>query len=224
MSDIEQLYNQGIDVSSRSIYFGAGEDSGDFSWSTVESAIRALHYLSNKSDEPIYLHMNSLGGTSIDMMRLYDEIQACPCKIIFIGGGTISSSATWIMAGCDERRVHQHSEILIHNGYDGVYDRYTDMRIYVDHSHNVMDMLLEMYEKNSNMDKEFWDTLCQRDAYLSPEEAKILGIVDIIIKPAARGKYRKSRTAKMANMDKDKIKNTADVVLNRINSRHLLKK
>ena len=99
----DSISDYGTDFKNRRIYFGvavaADTSSNHFEWLTVEIVIRALHKLAaDNSKRPIELHMSSPGGSPESMFRLIDEILSCPCKIIFVGGGEISSCATWIMA------------------------------------------------------------------------------------------------------------------------------
>ena len=133
-SEIGEIITNGVDEKNRRIYFGVDGDedehAGGVNWSSVENAIRALHKLSSDyKNKPIELHMCSPGGSPMDMLRLYDEIQRCSCKVIFVGGGETSSAATWIMAGCDERLLHKHTYVLLHDGSDSCHDRHTEFMI-----------------------------------------------------------------------------------------------
>ena len=201
-TEASELIDYGVDTKNRRIYFGMvsidPESTGsDFAWQSVEIAIRALHKLSETSKKPIELHMNSPGGSSIDMMRLYDEIQSCPCKIIFIGGGQVSSSATWIMAGCDERLLHRHTELIFHDGSDEIADRHTDLQIYAKATEDHMQDLYKIYADNSRMPLTFWQDVCQRDLRLSADETVSFGLADKVIEYKKRGNLRRSRIAIM---------------------------
>lgn len=200
-TEFQEILACGADFKNRRIYFGLDaeeeDEAGGFSWSSVETAIRALHKMvADYPKKPIELHMSSCGGDPTNMMRLYDEIQACPCRIIFIGGGQIASAATWIMAGCDERRVHKNTEILIHDGFSELSsDRHTEFMINSTSIDAQQKFLDQIFASNSRMPVEFWADISQRDCYLTPEEALKLGLIDKIIEPLKRGTLRKSRTA-----------------------------
>jgi enoyl-CoA hydratase/carnithine racemase len=136
-------------------------------------------------------------------MRLYDVIQACSCQIIFIGGGVIASSATWIMAGADKRLLYPNTKILIHDGPSGVVTaipaKAIDLAIDADDQAKIQKRLNEIYAKNSRMPVEFWTEFTKRDLWLSAEEAIMLGLADEIIEPKKRGNLRKSRIAALKN-------------------------
>ena len=192
----------GVDLKNRRIYFGVNldshgaEESTDFTLSSVEMAVRAMHRMATEHpNKPIELHMSSYGGDTYAMLKLHDEILACPCQIKFIGSGPIMSSASFIMAACDERWVHPNAVIMVHELSSGGGGKHTDIKIDAAENARLMDQLCGIYEANSRMPKEFWLDITQRDVYLSASEAVSLGIADKIVEPKKRGNLRKVRQA-----------------------------
>lgn len=192
----------GVDLKNRRIYFGVNldtEDSGtstDFTISSVEYAVRALHRMAaDAPGKPIEIHMCSYGGDPYAMLRLYDEIHACPCQIKFFGSGAIMSAATWIMCGSDERYLHPNTTVMVHDGSDGWEGKHTDGQIMAAEMKRLQDLLYDIYTANSRMPKEFWQDVCQRDLYLTASEAVSLGLADKVIEPKKRGNLRKVRYA-----------------------------
>lgn len=202
-TELDDYLDYGVDSAKRRIYFGdcinqAGEESGEVSQRSVELAVRALHRLVNEGPgKPIELHMNSPGGDPYAMLRLHDEILACPCQVKFIGGGIIQSSATWIMAVCDERYLHPNTTVMVHDGTEGFEGTHTDVKISQAESLRLQNLLYDIYAANSRMPRSFWEDVCQRDLYLTAEETIKLGLADKIIEPRKRGNLRKSRVATM---------------------------
>lgn len=197
----------GIDTKNRSISFGCVDYSdsfdvgADFTWLSVELAVRSLKLLESENNKPIELHMSSPGGDAFAMLRLYDHIQRSPCQIKFFGSGIIASSATWIMAGCDERYLDKHTWVLLHDS-PSTGDRIspmklTDYEIDVGLEKGLQDQLNEMYAKNSRMPKSFYDELVRRDLWLNAEETVALGLADQVIEPKKRGNVRKIRNASL---------------------------
>lgn len=200
-TDIEKILTHSVDITNRRIYFGNidnGEDGSDFNWDSVEVAIRSIHYLSSLNKKPIELHMSSNGGNVYEMLRLYDAIQICPCQIKFFGSGTICSSASYIMAGCDERYLTANATVMVHKGHTGSMEGvYTDVQINMQESEKIDIKCNNIYAANSRMPLEFWNEITHRDLYLTAEEAIMLGIADKIIQPKKRGNLRRSRIAIM---------------------------
>ncbi len=199
--ELDELLSYGIDIKNRKIYFGSpldgsNEDLGDFTQTSVELAVRALHKMASEAPgKPIEVHMFSYGGSPYEMLRLYDEIHASPCQIKFFGSGAIMSSATWIMAGCDERYLQPNATVMVHDGSDGFEGKHTDGQIQAAEMKRLQDKLYEIYASNSRMPVEFWADVCQRDLYLTASEAVSLGLADKVIEPKKRGNLRKVRYA-----------------------------
>jgi len=195
----------GVDLKNRRIYFGVNLDthdvseSTDFTLSSVELAVRAMHRMATDAPgKPIELHMSSYGGDTYAMLKLHDEILACPCQIRFVGSGPIMSSASFIMAVCDERTLHPNAVVMVHElSDDQGRNKHTDIAINANENKRLMDQLCSIYEANSRMPKEFWLDICQRDVYLTASEAVSLGLADKIVEPKKRGNLRKVRQAAM---------------------------
>lgn len=200
-TELSDILSYGVDFKTRRIYFGrsldtAEEDPGDFTGTSVELAIRALHKMAlDAPNRPIEIHMSSYGGDAYALLRLHDEILSCPCQVKFFGGGAIMSAATWILACCDERYLHPNATIMVHDGsvfFDG---KHTDVQIGAAEDKRLQEVLYDIYSSNTRMPKEFWREVCQRDLYINAEEAVMLGLADKIIEPKKRGNLRKVRQA-----------------------------
>lgn len=207
-TDIIDVVNAGIDSQNRRIYFGFTDyesDQSDFSFTTVEHVIRAIHKMAADNEKaPIELYMDSNGGDTYKMLRLYDTIQACPCQIKFFGSGTIASSATWIMAGCDERWLMPHTFIMLHKWSGVTEGNEIDHKIQMDWGNRLTQQLNQIYADNSRMPIEYWDDVTQRDLLITPEEAIMLGLADEIIPYKKRGNLRRKRIAMLNKTQDDK--------------------
>jgi len=223
--ELDELLAYGVDIKNRKIYFGSpldgidNESIGDFTQASIELAVRALHKLSaDAPGKPIEIYMNSYGGSPYDMLRLHDEILASPCQIKFIGSGVIMSAATWIMVACDERLLHPNTTVMVHDGTDGFEGKHTDAQIQAAEMKRLQTLLYQIYAVNSRMPKEFWEDVCQRDLYLTADEAIMLGLADKIIEPRKRGNLRKARQSALKKVPSSKdMKNLIHGIYARIN-------
>lgn len=204
--NINNILDYDVDFKQRRIYFGAlveahDSDGSDFTWRSIERAVRHIHIMQTEAPaKPIELHMSSPGGNPYQLLRLYDVIQSCSCQVKFIGGGEISSAATWIMAGCDERFLYPNTRLCIHDSSWGetvVPEKLTDRYIHTDEEKNLQSTLNQMYADNSIMPLSFWEEMVKRDLWISATEAIALGLADKIIPPKKRGSLRKNRIAAM---------------------------
>lgn len=224
--DLEIILSSNVDIKNRRIYFGNlhgndddADDKNSFTWSTVEVIVRAIHKLATDDPKkPIELHISSDGGSVMQMFRLVDVIEQTPCKIIFIGSGTIYSAAAYLMLACDERIVTRNCGIMLHEMHCGISGTHVERKIDYELAEKDQDRLNNLVVENSRMPLEFWKDVLQRDLYLTPEEAQMLGIVDKIIEPLKRGNLRKSRIASLQKMpDKKELLKLTKALYNRVN-------
>lgn len=214
---MELMFERGIDVKNRKIYFGIlyeayDSEGSDFTWRSVENAIRAMHFMENESPhKPIELHMSSPGGDPLEMFRLIDAIEQSPCQIKFFGSGRIMSAATWVMAVCDERYLSRNTRLLLHDapafGSVEAPIKLTDRRIDMEEEEDLQDRLNKLYANNSRMSEEFYKIIVKRDCFLSADEAVSLGLADKVLEPKKRGNLRRMRLAQL-NKQVDKVELT----------------
>lgn len=221
------MIENGVDLKNRRIYFGNvlssfdPDSSSEFNPMTVEYAVRAIHAMvAESTTKPIEIHMFSYGGDVYSMLRLYDEIQACPCQVKFYGGGAIMSAASCIMAGCDERYLHKNTTVMIHDGSTFFDGSHTDSQINATEDKRVRGLIYEIYAKNSRLPKSFWEDVGQRDVYLTAEEAITLGLADKIIEPKNRGKFRRVRSSVInSKLDSKELKKLIINIYKRVNKK-----
>lgn len=229
MSDkntLDEILTFGVDIEKRRIYFGIidSDTHSDVEWSSIETVIRGMHRMYEKNSSPIELYMSSSGGDPYEMLRLVDEIESAPVQVKFIGSGLVASAATWVMAVCDVRCLHKNAYVLVHDGSDQLEDRHTDFQIGAKHFQCLQEKLYEIFEQNSRMPKAFWQDVCQRDLYLTADEAIILGLADKVIQPRKRGSVRKSRnTALSQPVDNKLMQRTIKSMYERINKKNVPK-
>lgn len=195
-TNLEKSLTFCVDTNSRRIFWGdieSGDSGNEFAWDSVELVIRAIHYLAKQNKRPIELHMSSCGGDTMEMLRLHDVIQACPCQIKFYGGGAIMSAATWIMACCDERFLYPNTTIMLHKWSGTLSGTDIDHRIDMQSGIELTEKLNQLFADNSRMPAEFWNEMTHRDLYLTAEEAIMLGLADKIVTPKKRGNLRRAR-------------------------------
>jgi hypothetical protein len=135
---------------------------------------------------------------------------ASPCQIKFFGSGEIASAAVYIMAVCDERWLSPNSCILVHDspsgGYSSTPNKLSDAYIDVAEARRLQDVCDNILANNTRMPLNFWTEISKRDAYLTAEEAILLGLADKIIEPKKRGTLRKTRLANLnAQIDKKEL-------------------
>lgn len=224
-TEFENQLANGIDEANRRIFFGKylpsaeADDTTGVDQLSIEYAVRAIHKFATDNKRPIEIHMNSYGGDPASMLYLHDLILSTPVQFKFFGGGNIMSSATWIMAVCDERYLYKNTTIMVHKGhwYGKEKESITDAEIRIEEEKRFASLLETIYEDNSRMPKEFWAEVCKRDLTLTSEETVMLGLADKIIEPKKRGSFRKIRMAHLAeDINANKLKKVVTSMYKRI--------
>lgn len=152
---------------------------------TASIVITELLYLESKSKEDITMYINSPGGSVTDGLAIYDTMQYINCDICTIVTGMAASMASVLLAAGTKgkRFALPNSTVMIHqpliNG--GISGQCTDIKIHADNLVKTRDKLESILAKHTGKDKDIINSACERDNYLSADEAKDFGLIDEVI-------------------------------------------
>jgi ATP-dependent Clp protease protease subunit len=148
--------------------------------------IAVMLYLdSEDNSKPIYLYINSPGGSVTAGMAIYDTIQHIKSDVVTICVGLAASMGAFLLAaGTKGKRLAlPHSRIMIHQPLGGIQGRRqaTDIEIEAKEILRIRDQLNQImaYHTGQPIEKIQKDT--DRDFFMSTEEAKEYGIIDKVI-------------------------------------------
>lgn len=148
------------------------------------SIIGQLLYLeSEDSEKPITMYINSPGGSISDGLAIYDVMNKIKAPIVTIAMGMAASMAAFLLCSGSrgKRYALPNATVMIHQPLGAAEGQATDILIRAKR----IDMLrTKMYNIMSNNCGQDFDTVakaCERDNYLSPEEALNFGLIDEII-------------------------------------------
>ncbi|MDC3011257.1 ATP-dependent Clp protease proteolytic subunit [Synechococcus sp. AH-736-G21] len=151
----------------------------------ANSLVAQMLYLdSEDSSKPIYLYINSPGGSVTAGLAIYDTIQYVKSEVVTICVGLAASMGAFLLAaGTKGKRVAlPHSRIMIHQPLGGTSRRQaSDIEIEAREILRMKEMLNRSLADMSgqSFDKVEKDT--DRDYFLSAEEAKEYGLIDRVI-------------------------------------------
>ncbi len=173
---------RGYDIYSRllkdRIILLTGEINDDVSSVIVSQ----LLYLDSINNEPIWIYINSPGGSITSGMAIYDTICFITSKVNTVCIGMAMSMAAFLLASTTGKRYAlPHSEIMIHQPYGGMQGVVSDIDIQARRllrTKEQMNQLLALHTKQS-IEKIASDT--ERDYYMSPTEALKYNIIDEIL-------------------------------------------
>lgn len=151
---------------------------------TATAIIGQLLFLENQNENaPITIYINSPGGNISDGFAIYDVMNKVKCPIITICTGMAASMAAFLLSSGTKgkRYALPNSTIMIHQPLGGVQGQATDIAIMANRIINLKHKMYSILAKNTGMEYEAVAQACDRDNYLSPEEAVHLGFIDGII-------------------------------------------
>ena len=151
----------------------------------IANAIVAyLLYLdSDDNSKPIYLYINSPGGSVTAGMAIYDTMQHIKSDVVTICLGLAASMGSFLLAGGTKgkRLALPHSRIMIHQPSGGTRGQATDIEIEAREIIRLRHQLNGIYADNTGQTIEKIEKDMDRDFFMSAEEAKDYGLIDKVI-------------------------------------------
>jgi ATP-dependent Clp protease protease subunit len=134
-------------------------------------------------DKDINFYINSPGGVISAGMGVYDTMQFIRCDVATVCIGQAASMGSFLLlAGAKGKRNSlPHARIMIHQPLGGARGTVTDLQIQYKEMMHVRDMVYGAMAKHTGKTFEEVVTACDRDNFMSPQEAKDFGIIDNIV-------------------------------------------
>jgi len=151
----------------------------------ANSLVAQMLYLdSDDNSKPIYLYINSPGGSVTAGLAIYDTINIVKSDVVTICVGLAASMGAFLLAaGTKGKRVAlPHSRIMIHQPLGGTSQRQaSDIEIEAKEILRIKDMLNMSMADMTGQSFEKIEKDTDRDYFLSAEEAKNYGLIDRVI-------------------------------------------
>lgn len=157
---------------------------------TSTSIIAQLLYLESIAPEnPITMYINSPGGMVTAGLAIYDTMNKVSCPITTVCMGIAASMGAFLLcSGSKGKRIAlPNSCIMIHQPLGGAQGQATDIEISAKRILDLREKLYTIMAKNSNQEFDTIAKACERDNYLTPEQALDMGLIDeiLVTKPKA---------------------------------------
>jgi ATP-dependent Clp protease protease subunit len=138
-------------------------------------------------DKDIQFYINSPGGSVSAGLMIYDTMQYIKPDVQTICVGMAASMGAFLLAsGAKGKRFAlPNAEVMIHQPLGGVQGQATDIRIAADHIIKTKDRLNKILSEHTGQpfEKVVIDT--DRDNWLTADEAKEYGLIDLIMEKRA---------------------------------------
>ena len=158
-----------------------GEEVND---TTASLVVAQLLYLEAQDpDKDIQMYINSPGGSVTAGMAIYDTMQYIKCDVSTICIGMAASMGAFLLsAGTKGKRMAlPNAEIMIHQPSAGTQGQITDMAIHLRRLEVIKKRMNRILADNTGKDVETVTRDCERDNFMTAEEAVAYGLIDKVI-------------------------------------------
>ncbi len=158
-----------------------GEEVNDVTASLVVAQL--LYLEAQDPDKDIQMYINSPGGSVTAGMAIYDTMQYIKCDVSTICVGMAASMGAFLLsAGAKGKRLAlPNAEIMIHQPSAGTQGQVTDMAIHLKRLEIIKKRLNHILADNTGKSVETVTADCERDNFMTAEEAKEYGLIDKVI-------------------------------------------
>jgi ATP-dependent Clp protease protease subunit len=131
----------------------------------------------------IHLYINSPGGSVTSGLAIYDTMQYLTCDVnTYCVGQAASMGAVLLAAGTRGKRYAlPNANIMIHQVLGGAEGQASDVEIRVKYMLKLKQRLNAILSKHTGKPVEQVERDCDRDNFMSADEAKAYGIVDHVV-------------------------------------------
>ena len=142
-----------------------------------------LYLEAQDPDKDIQFYINSRGGSVTAGMAIYDTMQYLKCDVSTICVGMAASMGAFLLsAGTKGKRIAlPNAEIMIHQPSGGAQGQATDIQIQAERIAQMKKKLTKILADNTGKDVETVAADCERDHFMTAEEAKAYGLIDQVI-------------------------------------------
>ena len=163
----------------RIIFLGTAIDDG------ISNVVIAQMLFLQMSDpkKDIHLYINSPGGHVTSGLAIYDTMQFLTCDVnTYCIGQAASMGAVLLAGGTKGKRFSlPNANIMVHQLLGGAEGQATDMEIRVRHMLDLKRRLNGILSKHTGKPVKEVDKACDRDNFMSAQEAKDFGLVDKVV-------------------------------------------
>lgn len=158
-----------------------GEEVNDVSANSIVAQLLFLE--SEDPGKDIQLYINSPGGSVTAGWAIYDTMQYIKCDVSTICMGMAASMGAFLLAGGTKgkRIALPNAQIMIHQPSGGARGQATEIKIVAEEILKTRKRLNECLAANTGQPLEVIERDTERDYYMSAEEAKAYGLIDMVI-------------------------------------------
>ena len=151
---------------------------------TASLIVTQLLYLEAQDpDKDIQFYINSPGGNVTSGLAIYDTMQYIKPDVSTICIGMAASMGAFLLSsGAKGKRIAlPNAEIMIHQPSGGSRGQCTDIQIQAEQILKIKQRLNKILASNTGKSVEQVEADCERDHFMTAEEAQNYGLIDKVI-------------------------------------------
>ena len=131
----------------------------------------------------IHFYINSPGGSVTAGLAIYDTMQWLTCDVnTYCVGMAASMGAVLLCAGTKGKRFAlPNADVMIHQVLGGAEGQASDVEIRVNYMLSLKKKLNNLLSKHTGQPYDVVEKACDRDNFMSAEQAKEFGLVDEVV-------------------------------------------
>ena len=138
---------------------------------------------SENPSKDIFMYINSPGGVVTSGMAIYDTMEYIRPDVstVCIGQAASMGSLLLTAGAAGKRHCLPNSRIMTHQPSGGFQGQATDIEIHAKEIISLRSRLNKIYEKHSGKSLKQIEKIMERDTFMSPDEAKEMGLIDDVV-------------------------------------------
>ena len=143
----------------------------------------------DNKNQDINLYINSPGGSISAGLAIYDTMQFVQCDVATYCIGMAASMASMLLTAGKKgtRNALPNSRIMIHQPWGGAQGTAADIEIQAKEILKMKAQMHKLLAHHTGQSDKTVERDCDRDYYMSADEAKAYGLVDEVVQPLKGG-------------------------------------
>lgn len=201
---LKDFHDYGANISTReiflhNIYHSEDNQNPGVEYRMSNTFLKNLRALELKSDQPIIIHMQSVGGEWSDGMAIYDAISMCRSYVTIIVYAQASSMSSIILQAADYRVMTPNAHFMSHYGSSDINTDYLSAMNQANYERDICDTMFDIYASRCANGKFFYEKYGKKpnekqikqylirklksgDWYLNAEDTVYYGFADTVLK------------------------------------------
>ena len=130
---------------------------------------------------PLYLHINSFGGSVFAGFSSVDHILNSKVPVHSVVDGCAASAATIMSVVASKRYMHKHAFMLIHQLSAGSWGKYEELKDDMQNNDLIMNKIKDIYKEYTKIPSKKLDEVLKRDLWWDAKTCLEYGLIDEII-------------------------------------------